>query len=244
MSSISSAFDGAASVASRASNVILKYNPATLLYKGAKSAANSLADAFDDDKNNSNSASNSGASNSNGNAIEVEEDSENDDDVNSSKLNEETDNTDISTDWHWGIDYIFEVNRVTVHDLKVYAQDFINAVHSKDFKNNSIDISMLAMDRVDCTKPPKNSTKRRGLYLDVFVWRLINKLITKLVATNQLSLITTIGTGFASQTASTLSNAFQTINPLSYMGTSSSSSSASSPRLTKKHASFNESTGK
>jgi hypothetical protein len=103
----------------------------------------------------------------------------------------------------WGVPYIFEVDRVTVHSFKLYAQDLLTAQHVDTKSAAYIEIDVINMNRRELTRPPSKSSStqhRRGLYLDQLTWRLVYRTVAELFRTNQLSMMTIVAAATVNQT--------------------------------------------
>lgn len=134
----------------------------------------------------------------------------------------------VASNKGWGMPHIFEVDRWTVHDFKLHAQDFLNAQHSETKAATYIQIKAINMERRELTKPaPKNSTnkRRRGLFFDELSWRMIYRMNMELFTTNQITMVRLIAAATANQTTNAvldvakltsqgISNAVHNYNPV------------------------------
>lgn len=113
---------------------------------------------------------------------------------------------------HMGIPYKFEVDRLSLSDFQLFAADYLSAKHVEGIMGKPILIEILNLTRRDLLKPPKRgvSRNRRPVYLDELVSRLINCLITKLLATNKLAMLTLMTSGVTSQATNAVLNVAHT----------------------------------
>jgi hypothetical protein len=63
---------------------------------------------------------------------------------------------------HWGIPYTFDVEYFGLHNVKFFAQDYLNAIHSTAAINNAITISTVTMLHRELTMRQRNVPGRRG----------------------------------------------------------------------------------
>lgn len=125
----------------------------------------------------------------------------------------------------FGFPYLLEIEALQLDRLELHAQDFLNASHSTHFSASVIKLKSLSMSHKDLTKPPKNDgttvaagrrPKRRPLYLDEVVWRLVNKLLADLIKNNSIAMMVLLSSAAANNATSVVTSA----GSLAYAGAS------------------------
>lgn len=118
----------------------------------------------------------------------------------------------------FGVPYLFDIDNLQLDRLELHTQDFLNSTHS-DVKYGVIKLKSLSMNRKDLTKPPKNDLtmseaenafyrhKRRPLFLDDVVWRLVNKLLAELIKNNSIAMMVLLSAAAANNATSVVSSA-------------------------------------
>jgi hypothetical protein len=130
----------------------------------------------------------------------------------------------------FGFPYLLEIDALQLDRLELHTQDFLNAHHASGMSASVIKLQSLSMSHRDLTKPPKNTEsgsvkgndaaagkgrhKRRPLYLDDVVWRLVNKLLAELLKNNSIAMMVLLSSAAANNTASVVSSA----GSLAYQG--------------------------
>ena len=109
----------------------------------------------------------------------------------------------------WGVPYKLEIDYLLLHDLQLHAQDYLNAEHSKQSKRSVIKLNTMGMVRTELTLSPDRNVggKRRGIYLDDVVWRLINKLLSELLKKNSIAMMLLLSSAAANRTSSVVASA-------------------------------------
>jgi len=95
--------------------------------------------------------------------------------------------------WHWGIPFKFECDRFTARHLVFYVQDYLSAQHVPNSK--PIEIPIMEMDRRELTTrgdKKKGQKNRQGVHLDTLVWKIVDRLVKDLLASNSFSLLSTV----------------------------------------------------
>lgn len=113
----------------------------------------------------------------------------------------------------FGVPYRFEINQLYVHDLKLHAQDFLNASHVDAKKASAIYLQVVTMFYKDLTKKYTGKQKRKGrvgLFLDDITWRIVNKLIAELVNSNKMAMFSIFAAAAANQTGAAVYNVAST----------------------------------
>ena len=111
-------------------------------------------------------------------------------------------------EFHWGVPYLLNVRRVTVRDIKAYAADFLqaNAERVADaHQKKALIIKLIEMKKSE-TRNTSLFRDTKGLYLDELGWRLISKIIGKLLSTNAGALTLLAGSAAISQGVAAVAN--------------------------------------
>lgn len=110
-------------------------------------------------------------------------------------------------EWRWGVPFRFDVDLLSVRDLRLYAQDLLHAsaCDSAFDPSRAIKIDLLSLRRRDLSAKADGGKDRRGLYLDDLTWRLIGGLGNELLATNKLAMTRLLATAAASHAVATAS---------------------------------------
>ena len=108
---------------------------------------------------------------------------------------------------HFGIPYKLEIDRLSIFNLRLHAADFVAASHMKSSKMfGDIRIVSMNMLRRELTKKGKGgSNRRKGIYFDEVVWRLVNQLISELRQTNKIAMTTLLAMGSVSHASAAVS---------------------------------------
>lgn len=117
----------------------------------------------------------------------------------------------------FGFPYLLDIDVLQLDRLELHTQDFLNASHSTHSKASVIKLKTLSMSHRELTKPPKPTKaeasdpekrhKRRPIYLDDVVWRLVNHLLADLLKNNSIAMMVLLSSAAANNTASVVSNA-------------------------------------
>jgi hypothetical protein len=99
-----------------------------------------------------------------------------------------------------------------VRELVVYAQDFLSCHHVNTEDETAIRIHLIDMTRKECTiscktkdgSSSKKTSKRRGVYLDVLTWKLIQKLINTLFSECKMQMSKIIACAMISHASETV----------------------------------------
>ena len=120
----------------------------------------------------------------------------------------------------FGVPFRLEIDQLYLIDLRLNAQDFLNAKHTKGSKASAIKLQSLTMFRNELTLPTKKKLDkhRRGIYLDDVVWRLVNKLLAELLRHNSIAMMVLLSSAAANNATSAVSSA----GSLAYQGAASS----------------------
>jgi hypothetical protein len=102
------------------------------------------------------------------------------------------------------VPYLFVVNRFVLQDLRVHAQDFLNATHSETSDSKAIKLSVISMDHAQLSKDkdPSSTAPHGSAYLDDIIWRIVSRLLNEILATNKTALTFNVLGAAANQTAS------------------------------------------
>ena len=194
-------------------DVVLDYNPVSLAIKAAKSTHNvnasntsatnanvtatATAETNDNNDNNDNNASDGSDESGRGTWKVVG----GEDKVGTATVEAEVKKEEEEEEeWHWGVYWRLKVSRLTCRRLTFYVKDFLAASHT-DHKPIVINFMEMTEEQLwtpdpkwnsDSSIPKSKKPEKMGLYLDDLVWRLINKLIGKLLETNTFSLLGTV----------------------------------------------------
>lgn len=128
----------------------------------------------------------------------------------------------------FGFPYQLDIDALQLDRLELHAQDFLNASHSSQLRASVIKLKSLSMSHRDLSKPPKSSDhsnpdylgKRRPLYLDDVVWRLVNKLLAELLKHNSIAMMVLLSSAAANNATSVVTSA----GSLAYAGASGATS--------------------
>ena len=89
--------------------------------------------------------------------------------------------------------------------LVLDADDMLTANHTKGSRYTKIRLPLFNMFRVDLTLPPgrvkKVHRKRRGIYLDDVMWRVVSKLLRVLIYENTISMMLLLSASMTSITS-------------------------------------------
>mmetsp|Transcript_55096 Transcript_55096/g.108809 ORF Transcript_55096/g.108809 Transcript_55096/m.108809 type:complete len:824 (+) Transcript_55096:48-2519(+) len=118
----------------------------------------------------------------------------------------------------FGFPYLLDIDALQLDRLELHTQDFLNASHATHSKASVIKLKTLSMSHRELTKPPKPTKaeaaadpekrrKRRPLYLDDVVWRLVNHLLADLLKNNSIAMMVLLSSAAANNTASVVTNA-------------------------------------
>lgn len=120
----------------------------------------------------------------------------------------------------FGLPYELDIQALLLDNLELHTQDFLNASHAEDFKASVIKLKTLSMSHRELTKPPKGDStkkpdgapskstgKRRPLYLDDVVWRLVNKMLAELLRNNSIAMMVLLSSAAANNATSVVSSA-------------------------------------
>lgn len=120
----------------------------------------------------------------------------------------------------FGLPYQLSIQALQLDHLELHTQDFLNASHAQDTKASVIKLKSLSMSHRELSKPPKGEStkkdgkngtksagKRRPLYLDEVVWRLVNKLLAELLRNNSIAMMVLLSSAAVNNTTSVVSTA-------------------------------------
>jgi len=92
-----------------------------------------------------------------------------------------------------GIPYRFEIDNLQIIQLVLDADSLLTAHQTKGSRFTRIRLPLFNMFRVDLTLPPRRAKKvnrkRRGIYLDDVMWRVVSKLVRVLIYENTISMM-------------------------------------------------------
>jgi hypothetical protein len=107
----------------------------------------------------------------------------------------------------FGVPYLLDIEALQLDHLELHAQDFLNASHASQLSASVIKLRSFTMAHRDLSKPPKNTVKRRPLYLDEVVWRLVSKLIAELLKNNSIAMMVLLSSAAANNATSAVASA-------------------------------------
>jgi hypothetical protein len=107
----------------------------------------------------------------------------------------------------FGVPYLLDIEALQLDHLELHAQDFLNASHASQLSASVIKLRSFTMAHRDLSKPPKNTAKRRPLYLDEVVWRLVSKLIAELLKNNSIAMMVLLSSAAANNATSAVASA-------------------------------------
>lgn len=118
----------------------------------------------------------------------------------------------------FGLPYLLDIDNLQLDRLELHTQDFLNSTHS-DVSYGVIKLKSLSMSHKDLSKPPKNDptisaaenefyrNKRRPLFLDDVVWRLVNKLLAELLKNNSIAMMVLLSSAAVNNATGVVSSA-------------------------------------
>ena len=98
--------------------------------------------------------------------------------------------------------------------LVLDADDMLTANHTKGSRYTKIRLPLFNMFRVDLTLPPRRAKKvnrkRRGIYLDDVMWRVVSKLVRVLAQENTIAVMLLLSSSAARNLTSITSGSYLT----------------------------------